>query len=166
MERWWFEERVVAPVRALADALPSGVVLTDDPPGIGVAVEGLFRSEVLERWAGWPPEWTTDGMAVDLAWRRDRSSVAVAGRLWVDFSGNVTLVLVVFTIDARGVGAVVHVGVADPPTGRPPSIRADGPLLDGSAEGEPPVPHMAVRRRLVPVVWTEVAVVRPDALRP
>jgi hypothetical protein len=156
----WLQEYVVKPLEELLALVPVGgeVRDLDRCQKLGTGIEGLFRSELVAQFAGWPPESTTDGSFVDLCIRTGRDSLEVVGRMGIDFSGAVFPFRAEIERAADGTVSVVgSIGQVDECTGRPPRLPAGTLIVPVRDENEQdPVPELIIGRRQLPIAWTTV----------
>jgi hypothetical protein len=124
---------------------------------LGGVVESIFRNE-LHRYAGWPPESTTDGSTVDLCVRTGPRSLDVVGLTYVDFSGRAFPYRAEITrTGPSSLHVALSIGQVDPQTGAVPRLPVGTlviPVRDD--DDRHPVAELIVGRRQVPIVWTKV----------
>jgi hypothetical protein len=156
----WQRTYVVEAVEELLALVPVGGEIRDLDrcEKLGVGIGGLFRTELPFQYAGWPPEWTTDGSAVDVCIRSGVDSLDVVGRTWIDFSGELFPFRAEISRSAdASVSAVVYIGQVDERTGRPTRLPSGTLIIPVRDEDDRnPVPELIVGRRQVPIVWTRV----------
>jgi hypothetical protein len=166
MDRWWYEEHIVGPARALRQALAVGEVADADahPAAQAVAVEALFRHEARLQYNGWPPEMTTDGSAAHLAGRPAEDTVVVAGATTADFGPDRFPYRAEVVLDPLGSATMtLQVGEVDAVTGVPP--RMDGPIVVAATQEVGAVElEVIAGRRQVPITWTTVVRIGPADL--
>lgn len=159
MQDWWFEERVLGPARRLISATEVGAEASDPVAveAMGMAIEGCFRSDVADSYAGWPPGCTTDGRSVGACVRSGERTLEVVGLMWLDFTAHVFPFRAVVTAADDSGSLAAYIGEVDTDTGAPPRLSADTlivPLRDDA--GRVVGAEMIVGRHQVPIAWTEV----------
>src|SRR5215207_9603937 len=160
MTPWWFDRNVAEPVDELFTLLPVGGEAQDRDlercRKLSIGIDGLFRSEARAQYAGWPPQWTTDGARVDLCVRTAINSLEVTGVMWIDFAGTVFPFKAEIERVADGSTSVTgYIGQVDTRSGERPRLPRGTlivPVRDARRRG--PVAELIVGRRQIPIAWT------------
>lgn len=156
----WLRTNLIGPAADLLSELEVGDLLIDAEHSacvrLALGVEGLFRSEIRHRWAGWPPESTTDGSSVMACSRVDDDTLIVVGLTDIDFAGEQFPFQ--FEIASIGTGELavsVHIGQLDSAMGGPPRLR-DAVITTGQSDTDGGRPILMGGRGQAEVEWTEV----------
>ncbi|MCP4961419.1 MAG: hypothetical protein GY925_19410 [Actinomycetia bacterium] len=156
----WLRTNLIGPATDLLSELEVGESLIAEHTAcvrLSLGVEGLFRSEIRHRWAGWPPESTTDGSSVMACSRVDNDTLIVIGLTDIDFAGEqFPFQLHITNIGSGELTVTVHIGQLDSATGGPPRLR-DAVITIGLSDttaGDQPI--LTIGRRQAAVDWTEV----------
>jgi hypothetical protein len=120
-------------------------------------IDGVFRTEVVAQYSGWPPGSTTDGASVDICFRSGRYSLEVIGLMYIDFAGEVFPYRALIERTGSLMSLDGFIGQVDVQTGRPPRLPP-GTLINSVREGSRsvPTPELMSGRRASPIVWTKV----------
>jgi len=134
----WSEQYFLEPLRSLLAAMSVGEATRDGLSDgaswgseplrlLSIGVEGRLRTE-LQRYAGWPPESTTDGSDIEIVRRSSENTIEIWGMAWIDFAGEMFPFRA--ELEERGSGAELRmwIGDVDANTGQPPRLKR-GALL-------------------------------------
>ena len=155
----WFSEYILVPYLNLMSSLDVGEDVRDLARCniLSAGIEGVLRSE-LWRYAGWPPDTTTDGTSIDFCVRTHVDTLDVAGMTWIDFGGARFPSRAQLRRNSDGsVSVTAFVGNVDPTDGSPPRLPSGTMILvERDDDGRHPVAQLLLGRRQVPIEWTQV----------
>ena len=163
----WFDEFIAVPFRELLGLLAVGEVLQDLARcrALAIGIEGLFRTQAAQYY-GWPSGSTTDGTIIEFCIRRDAAFIDVAGKTWLDFTGDVFPCRAHLRSESDGsTSVVVLIGMTNPLTGAPTKLPPGSfVLLASDADGRNVEPELILNRRQAPIPWTRAFAARSEPL--
>lgn len=156
----WLQANLVEPALQLLSQLDESETADGDHEAclrLSVGVEGLFRMEVKHRWAGWPPESTTDGSEIVVCTRSNAHMLTAVGLTNIDFSREqFPFKIQINKTTTELLVVAVSIGQLDSATGQPPRLSDTVLVVEKDAGAASGWPILLVGRSQSPIVWTEV----------
>jgi hypothetical protein len=129
----WTVRYLAEPTTALVRHLDLGEradLASRDCRRVVTGIETAFRSEVPDRWSGWPRHLRTDGCAAQVCCRTGKNTITVAGLMLIEGTASAFA----FRADIERIGPVdarcsLYVAGLDPRTGHPPHWRMDSTVI-------------------------------------